>query len=153
MPKEGTESFTAYWTITSSNYIQQGNGTFATFLLNGVTRNDAGPMFNLFGQRCVGAVEIVSGNTDRSETGSCTFTDKDGDQVFMHFGDKVVGGHGAAVLVGGTGGFAGITGTVEYFDSPPLKADDKMMRGAVLHKASGNCRSPTTEDYATAAPP
>jgi hypothetical protein len=39
--------------------------------------------------------------------------------LFMHYPtSKVVDGHGTAEFIGGTGKFAGITGTVEFIDTP-----------------------------------
>ena len=40
--------------------------------------------------------------------GSCVHTDKDGDNVFATFDDKTT------TLIGGTGKYKGITGTVPY---------------------------------------
>jgi hypothetical protein len=134
MPKEGNDVFTAVWVATSST-IQQGNHSVTTYELTGVARNDrGGPMFNLFGQHCVGIVDSVG--SDRRDEGTCTYTDKDGDQIFQPYAGKTVDGHGTAELAGGTGKFAGITGTIDWFDSPPIKADDKAFRGAVLHKVT-----------------
>ena len=40
--------------------------------------------------------------------GSCVHTDKDGDNIFATFDDKTT------TLIGGTGKYKGITGTVSY---------------------------------------
>jgi hypothetical protein len=78
-----------------------------TYELEGVLRNDKGaPMFDSFGQRCVGIAELLN-NEAQNGTGTCTFTD----------------------------GLAGITGSGEYLNpNLPIKADDKALRGVVAHK-------------------
>jgi hypothetical protein len=54
LPKQGTDSFTNVW-VGTSNTIQQGNRTFFSYEIDGVARNDSGnPMFDRFGQRCLG---------------------------------------------------------------------------------------------------
>jgi hypothetical protein len=78
-------------------------------------RNDAGcPMFNMFGQRCVGMWDDVGSNY--SDHGTCTYTDKDGDHIFMPYSAK--SGHGTYEVAGGPGKFVGITGTGEYLVKP-----------------------------------
>src|SRR5690242_6363655 len=76
VPKEGSANFTAFWVATSVNAIQQGNRSFVTYELEGVTHNDAGaPMFDSFGQRCVGLVEMID-NKPQDDLGTCTYTDR-----------------------------------------------------------------------------
>jgi hypothetical protein len=140
LPKQGTDSFTNVWVVGTSNTIQQGNRTFITYEIDGVARNDSGgPMFNLFGLRCVGWVEVL-GNEGPHGGGTCTYTDKDGDNIFSPYSDKGDGKggvHGTVELAGGTGKFAGITGSGEYFNpNLPIKADDKTLRGVVSNKVS-----------------
>jgi hypothetical protein len=133
MPKEGTDNFTNVWTTTVSNTIQQGTHSFTTYEIDGVARNDAGgPMFNLFGLRCVGM-----GSGPGSELGTCTYTDKDGDNIFMPYTGK--SGRGTYEVAGGTGKFAGITGNGEWWNvnpAPPIKSDDKRGRGVIANKVS-----------------
>jgi hypothetical protein len=139
LPREGNDSFTNVWVATSLNTMQQGNRTFATYEIDGVARNDnGGPMFNSFGQRCLGLAEVM-GNDVRGQ-GTCTYTDKDGDHIFMPYsakGDGKGGERGTYEVVGGTGKFSGITGSGEYFNPhSPIKADDKALRGVVSNKVS-----------------
>jgi len=139
IPKEGNDSFTNFWVATSSDTIQQGDRTFATYEIDGVTRNDnGGPMFNSFGLRCLGLVEFA-GNDGRGQ-GTCTYTDKDGDHIFTPYsakGDGKGGERGTYEVAGGTGKFSGITGRGEYFNPhTPIKADDKAVRGVVSNKVS-----------------
>jgi hypothetical protein len=140
MPKEGTDAFTNIWAITISNTIQQGTNSFDTYEINGVARNDAGgPMFNFFGLRCVGTSSGPGGG-ERSEHGTCTYTDKDGDNIFAPYTGK--SGHGSArgtyEVAGGTGKFAGITGNGEWWNinPAPIKSDDKRGRGVIANKVS-----------------
>jgi hypothetical protein len=140
-PKEGAESFTAFWVATTANTMQQGNRLFIVYEIDGVTRNDAGSLIlNNFGQRCVGLVEISEGNV-QDDLGTCTYTDRDGDHIFAPYsggkGDGKGGHHATIKLAGGTGKFSGITGSGEFFNPGlPIKADDKAIRGAVSAKVS-----------------
>jgi len=139
LPKQGTDSFTNVW-VATSNTIQQGNRTFLSYEIDGVARNDAGgPMFDRFGQRCLGWVETLA-NEGGSDRGTCTFTDHDGDNIFTTYSGKSDGKgveRGNYEVVGGTGKFTGITGTGDYFQpNIPIKADDKAFRGVVSNKIS-----------------
>ena len=94
-------------------------------------------MFEQFGQRCLGWLEIVA-NESRDDRGTCTFTDKDGDNIFTTYtgkGDARVE-RGNYEVVGGTGKFTGITGAGDFNFQPnnPIKADDKAGRGVVSNK-------------------
>jgi hypothetical protein len=136
LPKEGTDTFSNIWVSTISNSMQQGANAFLTYESNGITLNDAGgPMFNLFGLRCVGIWDGRGGGefTDR---GTCTYTDKDGDHIFAPNTSK--GWRGMNEAVGGTGKFAGITGADEYNINNPgqIKWDDKRNGGFVSSKIS-----------------
>jgi hypothetical protein len=64
------------------------------------------------------------------------YEDKDGDQIFQTA--TVDSGHGIVNFVGGTGKFAGITGTGEFtqYTASPIKADDKTVRGVVSVKVN-----------------
>ena len=140
LPKEGTDSFTNFWTGTTYATIQQGGRRSFTWEIDGVSRNDAGsPMFNLFGMRCIGLVEVLSKDT-WNDRGTCTYTDKDGDNIFTPFNGNSNGKggeRGTYEVIGGTGKFAGITGSGEYLNpGQPIKADDKAGRGAVSNKIS-----------------
>ena len=134
MPREGTDSFTNAFITTLSGTIQQGSHSFTVYEINGVARNDAGgPMFNMFGQRCVGMLESIG--SDVSDHGTCTYTDTDGDSIFTPYSGK--NGHETFELAGGTGKFAGITGGGEYsIDPTPIKSDDKRIRHVASSKVS-----------------
>ena len=138
MPREGTASFTNAFITTLSGTIQQGSHSFTVYEINGVARNDAGgPMFNMFGQRCVGMWDGVGSNY--SDRGTCTYTDKDGDHIFMPYRAQAEQGvyRGTYEVAGGTGKFTGITGSGELFaNNAPIKADDKWTRHVVSNKVT-----------------
>ena len=138
MPREGTASFTNAFITTLSGTIQQGSHSFTVYEINGVARNDAdGPMFNMFGQRCVGMWDGVGSNY--SDRGTCTYTDKDGDHIFMPYRSQAEQGvyRGTYEVAGGTGKFTGITGSGELFANPaPIKADDKWPRHVMSNKVT-----------------
>jgi hypothetical protein len=87
--------------------IDSGVGTGAITDFTGITRNVKGEgPFHDMSVRCLGHWSQV-GETFHFN-GSCVETDKDGDNVFTTFDDK---NH---YLMGGTGKYKGITGTVPY---------------------------------------
>jgi hypothetical protein len=110
-PKEGVDSFANIWVVTSSNTNKLGDDSTTTFELDGAQKSaNSGGMFDNLGGHCVGITEMIGGK-DKSH-GSCTKVDKDGDQFFELWAGA--GGAGTATLTGGTGKFAGMTGSEEY---------------------------------------
>src|SRR5215472_16428407 len=98
-------------------------------------RNDAGgPMFNLFGQRCMGLWEGAGGES--ADRGTCTFTDKDGESILMPYSSR--NARGAYEVAGGTGKFAGITGNGEFAANSPgqIKSDNRRNRGFVSNRVT-----------------
>ena len=87
--------------------MDSGIGTGAIVDETGITRNvkGAGP-FHDMSVRCLYHWSVV-GDTNHLN-GTCIETDKDGDNVFTPFDDK---NH---YLIGGTGKYKGITGTIPY---------------------------------------
>jgi hypothetical protein len=135
MPKEGTDSFTNIWMETSpTSPIKVGDRTLGTYEISGVHRSDNGDaMITNMGMRCLGIYEIAGTGPER-EHGGCIYADKDGDQIMATFERKTATG-GIETLVGGTGKFAGISGTGEWTVLQfPVKADDKLARGIVAKK-------------------
>jgi len=87
--------------------IDSGAGTGVIGEETGITRNVKGEgPFHDMSVRCLYHWSVV-GETNHLN-GSCVHTDKDGDNVFATFDDKT------ATLIGGTGKYKGITGTVSY---------------------------------------
>ena len=127
MPKEGTDSVTNTWMITSVSTLKVGDHSFTIAEANGITRNDiGGSMFNNFGFHCVGTNEITGSAVHGH--GACTWTDKDNDQILTNYESNAAGA-GHSTLVAGSGKFAGISGTSEFTVQFPVKADDKFNRG------------------------
>ena len=129
-PKEGTDSFTNTWLVTTLNTMKVGDRTLGTYEVSGVHQNVQGDAKTDMGMRCLGIYD-VSGKGSRQEHGACTFTDNDGDEIMATYERKTAEG-GIETLVAGTGKFAGISGTGEWTVLKfPLKAEDKLSRGVV----------------------
>ena len=111
-PKTGSAEYDAYYVDNTVAKIDSGVGTGAIVDSTGITRNVKGEgPFNDMSVRCLYHWSVV-GETNHLN-GSCVETDKDGDNVFTTFDDK---NH---YLMGGTGKYKGITGTVSYTRRPP----------------------------------
>jgi hypothetical protein len=129
MPKEGTDSFTNTWLVTTSNTMKVGDRTLGTYEVGGVHQNVQGDATTDMGMRCLGIYDDAG--KAREEHGACTFTDNDGDKIMATYERKTAAG-GTETLVAGTGKFTGISGTGEWTVLKfPLKADDKLVRGIV----------------------
>ena len=136
MPKEGTESFTNTWLITSSSTVKAADQSCVTYEINGIARGDSGAgLLNNTGFRATGVV--VMAGKHRRDLGAATYTDKDGDEIFATYTGETEGNPGGKItLAAGTGKYAGISGTGEWteFTAAPIKADDKFYRGIVFNK-------------------
>ena len=134
MPKVGTDNITNTWLVTSASTLKVGDHSLTIYETNGITRNDAGgPMLNNFGFHCLGSTGIT-GSAERGQT-ACTYTDKDNDQILVKYeasSEDGLTGHSA--IVGGSGKFAGISGSSEWTVQAPIKADDKFNRGVGSEK-------------------
>jgi hypothetical protein len=143
MPKEGTDSFTNTWLITTSNTMKVGDRTLGTYEISGVHQNVQGDTKTDMGMRCLGIYDVAA-KAPRQEHGACTFTDSEGDQIMATYERKTADG-GIETLVAGTGKFAGISGRGEWTVLKfPLKADDKLSRGVVSEKVHWKITSHTT---------
>jgi len=106
-PKTGEAEYDTYYVGNFLAKIDSGVGTGAIVDETGINRNVKGEgPFNDMSVRCLYHMSSV-GETMHLN-GSCVETDKDGDNVFTTFDDK---NH---YLMGGTGKYKGITGTVPY---------------------------------------
>jgi hypothetical protein len=106
-PKSGEAEYDTYYVGNPVAKFDSGVGTGAIVDETGITRNVKGEgPFHDMSVRCLYHMSSV-GETLRFN-GSCVETDKDGDNVFTTFDDK---NH---YLMGGTGKYKGITGTVPY---------------------------------------
>ena len=142
MPKEGTDSFTNTWLVTTTNIMKVGDRTLGTYEVSGVHQNAQGDATSDMAMRCLGIYDDAG--KAREEHGACTFTDNDGDEIMATYERKTAEG-GIETLVAGTGKFAGISGTGEWTVLKfPLKADDKLSRGIVSEKVHWKITSNTT---------
>jgi len=106
-PKTGEAEYDTYYVDNTLAKIDSGAGMGAIVDTTGITRNVKGEgPFHDMSVRCLYHWSVV-GETNHFN-GSCVETDKDGDNVFTTFDDK---NH---YLMGGTGKYKGITGTVPY---------------------------------------
>src|ERR1700743_3794320 len=142
-PKEGTDSFTNTWLITTSNIMKVGDRTRGTYEVSGVHQNVQGDATTDMGMRCLGIYDDA-GKARAQEHGACTFTDNEGDKIMATYERKTPEG-GIETLVAGTGKFTGISGTGEWTVLKfPLKSDDKLSRGIVSEKVHWKIPSTTT---------
>jgi len=81
------------------------------------------------------AIEEGSNPDEFTGHGTCTYTDTDGDNIFMPYSAKG-GRRGTYEVAAGTGKFAGITGTGEWWrlDAAPIRSDDKRARTVISNK-------------------
>ena len=106
-PKTGSAEYDTYYVDNTLAKIDSGAGTGAIVDTTGITRNVKGEgPFDDMSVRCL--YQSTSVGDTFHLNGSCVETDKDGDNVFTTFDDK---NH---YLMGGTGKYKGITGTVPY---------------------------------------
>ena len=106
-PKTGSAEYDTYYVENPLAKIDSGVGTGTILDATGITRNVKGEgPFHDMSVRCLYHSSSM-GDTSHFN-GSCVETDKDGDNVFTTFDDK------AHYLMGGTGKYKGITGTVPY---------------------------------------
>lgn len=79
----------------------------------GVARaTDGQPWFDRMSERCTGSYYKIRGESVGSN-GSCLYTDAAGDKLMITWKDTSKDG-GTKEIIGGTGKFAGITGTGTY---------------------------------------
>jgi hypothetical protein len=151
-PKEGTDSFTNTWLLTTTNPMKVGDRTLGTYEINGVHQNVQGDATTDMGMRCLGIYDDLAGEALQREHGACTFTDNDGDKIMATYERKTADG-GVETLVAGTGKFAGISGTGEWTVLKfPLKSDVKLSRGVVSEKVHWKI-PPNATPVAAAEPP
>ena len=147
MPKEGTDSFTNTWLVTTSKTMKVGDlkrSGNRELEVSGVHQNVQGEAASDMAMRCLGIYDDAGKVPQRQEHGDCTFTDNDGDEIMATYERKTAEG-GTETLVAGTGKFAGISGTGEWTVVKfPLKADDKLSRGIVSEKVHWKITSTTT---------
>ena len=113
LPKSGSIEFHTGWKFTGSvmnvaeNHVQ-GHGS-----VSGVTFNNkgSGPL-HLGPANCFDTFFVANGKG--TAKGFCTFSDADGDRIFTDYTGEPApegGGDGINKIVGGTGKYAGISGS------------------------------------------
>src|SRR5262245_16431811 len=106
-PKTGSAEYDTYYVDHPVAKIDGGVGAGTIVDNTGITRNVKGEgPFHHMSVRCLAHRSLVGEAFHRN--GSCVETDQDGDNVFTTYDDK---NH---YLMGGTGKYKGITGTVPY---------------------------------------
>ncbi|WP_336489945.1 hypothetical protein [Methylobacterium nigriterrae] len=132
LPREGTDDYTTHYITSSFNTMKLGDRTVTVYDTSGITTNDkGGAMFNNMATRCLGMRDAAGG--EAVNRGACVDTDSDGDQVFSNYEAK--GLKGTHVFVGGTGKYAGLSGSADYTTQPVKNPDGRSMN-IVPHKAT-----------------
>jgi hypothetical protein len=132
LPRSGTDSYSTTYVTATFVTMKLGERTVTTYDSSGITRNESGgPMFNNMGTRCLGMREVVGG--EALNRGSCIDSDADGDQIFSTYEAK--GAKGTHVFVGGTGKYAGMSGTADY-TSQSVKSPDGRGMTLVIHQSN-----------------
>lgn len=116
MAKEGSGTGITYFTSTYKVHSQGKENIVMNYEARGVagTNNETSP-FYMSSTLCVGSVKGIKGAL--KESGLCTYTRPDGDQIYMSYeADGKMGTpmKGTFTLVGGTGKCAGMTGSGEF---------------------------------------
>ena len=128
-PKTGSAEYDTYYVENPLAKIDSGVGTGTILDATGITRNVKGEgPFHDMSVRCLYHWSLVEGT--RHSNGSCVHTDKDGDNIFATFDDNTT------YLMGGTGKYKGITGTVRYSEVPLHDTVGGRQAVIVNHKAT-----------------
>jgi hypothetical protein len=105
-PAEGKTSYTVYFTENVPRELDWGDlGSASITHLTGITRNkDGQAFFDQMATTCISHyVEVTAAGAPRLQ-GSCSYMDRDGDQIFSTFVP------GKLTYVGGTGKYTGLSG-------------------------------------------
>lgn len=110
-PASGKARFQVSYVQYADHFVQlDEKNSFGAMEFAGTTRSlDGQPWFDRMSERCTGSYYKVDGES-RDGNGSCLYTDAAGDKLMILWrstGRDV----GSKEIVGGTGKFAGITGT------------------------------------------
>jgi hypothetical protein len=128
-PKTGEAEYDSYYVDNVLAKIDSEAGTGGIVEETGITRNIKGEgPFHDMSVRCLYHWSLVGAT--RHSNGSCVHTDKDGDNVFATFDDNTT------YLMGGTGKYKGITGTVRYTEVPLHDTVGGHQAVIVNHKAT-----------------
>ena len=142
MAKEGTGEGIQYWTGSSKSHVQGKENSISNYEARGVSvvDDETNPFFMTSGI-CVGSFMRIK--ADFKESGLCTFTRTDGDQIYMSYesgGKMGTPIKGTYTLLGGTGECTGITGDGEFVRTY-LKSPAEGI-SASFAKSKGNWKIP-----------
>ena len=142
MAKEGSGTGIIYYTSTSQVHAQGKENFVVNYDARGVSAtDDETSPFYMSTDQCIGSLKAIKG--EFKESGLCTFTRPDDDQIYMSY--EAAGKYGAPVkgtytIVGGTGKCTGITGSGEFTRSY-LKGPAKGI-SASISKSTGSWKIP-----------
>jgi hypothetical protein len=116
LPKAGSFSVTTTIAATAPAAFDTGGGRGAViFEARAIAINDAGSgLFHHRSGHCIGSDLLGRLN------GVCIYTDGDGDKIIESFVREAGTRSGTGTLIGGTGKYKGIEGSLEFTESPPL---------------------------------
>ena len=142
MAKEGSGEGITYFTSTSQIHAQGKENAVINYEARGVaaSSNENSPFYMSSGL-CVGSVKGMKGVL--KESGLCTYTRPDGDQIYMSYeADGKMGApmKGTTTIVGGTGKCTGMTGSGEFVRTE-LKGPAKGI-GASMSKSTMSWKLP-----------
>jgi hypothetical protein len=128
-PKTGEAEYDTYYIDNVLQKIDSEAGMAGIVEETGITRNVKGEgPFHDMSVRCLYHWSLVEGT--RHSNGSCVHIDKDGDNIFATFNDQTT------YLMGGTGKYKGITGTVRYTEAQLHDAAGGRQAVIINHKAT-----------------
>jgi len=117
MAREGSSTIRAYWTVTMTALPMDKELVQINYEGYGVVVGDTEKSFLHNASAHVVGGMLISKGVYENDSGLVTYTRPDGEKIFAAFkgsGQMGKGAKGVGTIVGGTGKFEGITGTIEY---------------------------------------
>ena len=127
LPPHGATSYVAKVIGRVIDVAEVGKGETETLVeVTGMTRNTLGQSaFDQMRAHCL--ISLTAGGGRSSAMGACRETDGDGDILFLSFDDEV------GKLLGGTGKYAGMTGSAVFSVKPELPPEAGKVAYSVNH--------------------
>ena len=130
LAKSGSISWLTGWLLDGTDYAPQADGyLIGSASARGATFNTSGSG-PLHQGRATCVATFIATPDGVTNKGNCFFGDQDGDRIFTSFTGDVAANKGTNIIVGGTGKYAGITG------SGPWECD----AGGDADNGAFNCR-------------
>jgi hypothetical protein len=131
--KEGSDTASIGFIVTAQTLAQGKEYLQMNYDAQGVvtTENETSPL-NMSSVQCVGSIKSIKG--EFKETGLCTYTCPNGDQIYVSYegtGKLGQGAKGLSTIVGGTEKYVGITGGGEW-DRISLRGPAKGVHASFL---------------------